>query len=138
MWSRDTLRFRGNETLEVHRVGGRWGKAPGRGCIDQAPSSDLAYLRASNCHNASENQREPKVAGRPKVVGRQVVNPCQGNSAHIRQSRPDYGLGFQAKVLEMVQGVPSSLGSGFRGQRERPVPVPLEVRKGSIIKPVYS
>ena len=32
--------------------------------------------------------------------------------AHIRQSRPDYGLCFQAKVLETFQVVPSSLGSG--------------------------
>ena len=32
--------------------------------------------------------------------------------AHIRQSRADSGLGFQAKVLNTVQVVPSSLGSG--------------------------
>jgi len=32
---------------------------------------------------------------------------------HIRQSRPDSGLGFQAKVLENFQVVPSSLGSGL-------------------------
>jgi len=32
--------------------------------------------------------------------------------AHIRQSRPDSGLGFQVKVLDTLQGVPSSLGSG--------------------------
>ena len=31
--------------------------------------------------------------------------------AHIRQPRPDSGLGFQAKVLETFQGVPSSLDS---------------------------
>ena len=33
------------------------------------------------------------------------------NMAHIRQSRPDSGLGFQAKVLETFSAVPSSLGS---------------------------
>ena len=37
---------------------------------------------------------------------------------HIRQSRPEYGLGFQGKVLTTFQVVPSSLGhalgEGFR------------------------
>jgi hypothetical protein len=28
--------------------------------------------------------------------------------AHIRQSRPDFGLGFQVKVLQPVEGVASS------------------------------
>ena len=32
--------------------------------------------------------------------------------AHIRQSEPDHVLGFQDKVLETSQGVPSLLGSG--------------------------
>ena len=32
--------------------------------------------------------------------------------AHIRQSRPDSGLGFQVKALEPFPVVPSSLGSG--------------------------
>ena len=31
--------------------------------------------------------------------------------AHDRQSRRDYGLGFQVKVLAIFQVVPSSLGS---------------------------
>jgi len=34
--------------------------------------------------------------------------------AHIRQSRPDSGLGFRVKVLKIFQVVPSSLGSGER------------------------
>ena len=34
--------------------------------------------------------------------------------AQIRQSRPDSGLGFQVKVLETFQDVPSSLGNGER------------------------
>ena len=33
--------------------------------------------------------------------------------AHIRQSRPDSGLGFHVKVLKIFQVVPSSLGSGL-------------------------
>jgi len=32
--------------------------------------------------------------------------------AHIRQSRPDSGPGFQVKVIETISGVSSSLGSG--------------------------
>ena len=32
--------------------------------------------------------------------------------AHIRQSRPDYSLGFQVKVLNTFEVVPSSLDSG--------------------------
>ena len=32
--------------------------------------------------------------------------------AHIRQSRPDSGLGFQVRVLKTLQDVPSLLGSG--------------------------
>ena len=32
--------------------------------------------------------------------------------AHIRQSRPDSGLGFHVKVLQTFQVVPSSFGGG--------------------------
>ena len=32
--------------------------------------------------------------------------------AHIRQSRPDYGLDFQVKVFKPFSVVPSSLASG--------------------------
>ena len=34
------------------------------------------------------------------------------NMAHVRQSRPDPGLGFQVKVVSTFEVVPSSLGSG--------------------------
>ena len=40
------------------------------------------------------------------------VSRCRANVVHIGQSRPDYGLGSQVKVLERFSGVPSSLGSG--------------------------
>jgi hypothetical protein len=33
--------------------------------------------------------------------------------AHTSQSRPDVGLGFQAKVLDTLEAVPSSPGSGL-------------------------
>ena len=32
--------------------------------------------------------------------------------AHVRQSRPDSGLGFQVKILKMVSMVPYSFASG--------------------------
>jgi len=34
---------------------------------------------------------------------------CRANVAHIRQTRPDSGLGFQVKVRIPFEGVPSSL-----------------------------
>ena len=40
---------------------------------------------------------------------------CRVNSAHKRQLRPDPVLGFQGKVLETFQSVPSSLDRGERG-----------------------
>jgi len=39
-------------------------------------------------------------------------NHCAANVARIRQSRPDYGLGLQVRVLKTFQFVPASLGSG--------------------------
>jgi len=40
--------------------------------------------------------------------------------AHTRQSRPDFGVGFQFKVLERFQVVPTSPGNGrenlYRGE----------------------
>ena len=33
---------------------------------------------------------------------------CRANMAHIKQSRPDAGLGFQVMVLETFEFVPSS------------------------------
>ena len=35
--------------------------------------------------------------------------------AHIRQSKPGSGLGFQVKVVKLFRGVPSSLDSGWKG-----------------------
>ena len=41
---------------------------------------------------------------------------CSPNMAHIRQSRPDSGLGFRdMSFLANFDVVPSSLGSGFTG-----------------------
>jgi len=36
---------------------------------------------------------------------------CRPNQAHMRQSRPDSGLGFKVQARETFQGVPSSLDS---------------------------
>jgi hypothetical protein len=35
--------------------------------------------------------------------------------AHLRPSRPDSGLGFQAKAVSKLQAVPSLLEAGLRG-----------------------
>ena len=53
------------------------------------------------------------------------------NMAHIRQSKPDYGLGFCVRFFKSFQVVPSSLGRGVTrvphvqlspAPRERPAP----------------
>ena len=41
---------------------------------------------------------------------------CRANLAHVRQSRPDYGLRFQVKVLSAFNVVRSSFGT-TRGQK---------------------
>jgi len=43
----------------------------------------------------------------------------RADSAHIRQSTPDAGLGFEVKVLQK-KCVPSSLGSGVAAYDLRP------------------
>jgi len=48
---------------------------------------------------------------------------CRANMAHVRQSRPEYGLGFQVKVLKPFYIVPSSLGSGSGGSACRGDPL---------------
>ena len=40
---------------------------------------------------------------------------CGANMAHIRQSRPDYGLGFQAQALKISSAVPSCLDAVIEG-----------------------
>jgi hypothetical protein len=39
----------------------------------------------------------------------ELMSDCRENIAQIRQSRPNFGLGLQAKVLKNVEAVPSSL-----------------------------
>jgi hypothetical protein len=43
-----------------------------------------------------------------RFVNRRFVNRRRANSAHIRLSRPDYGLGFYIQDLKSFQVVPSS------------------------------
>ena len=45
-----------------------------------------------------------------RVQGSEVR--CRANVAHIRQSRPDSGLGSQGKVVKTLQVLSSSLRSG--------------------------
>ena len=63
--------------------------------------------------NGSKN--EP---GAPRTsLGYPHIGPFVGraNTAHARQSRPDPGLGFQVKVLNVFAGVPCWLASGPGG-----------------------
>ena len=50
--------------------------------------------------------------GTTKWVAQLARFRCRAKIAHIRQSRPDSGLGFRVKVLKTFEVVPSSLGSG--------------------------
>ena len=45
----------------------------------------------------------------------------RANMAHVRQSRPDSGLDFQAKVIKTFKGVPSSLESDRCDSRPEPL-----------------
>ena len=55
------------------------------------------------------------------VFRRNVAAVCCGaNMAHIRQSRPDYGVGSYTKVVEIICVVLASLGSG-----PHPLDVPI-------------
>ena len=59
--------------------------------------------------------------------------------ARIRQSRPDSGLGFQAKVPKTFYLVPSSLGSGIERLRRLHSLDPSGVVSGSgLAKPFVS
>ena len=48
-----------------------------------------------------------------------IDDRCRANMAHIRQPRPDSGLGVQVKVLALFQGVASSLWSGGKGRQPK-------------------
>jgi hypothetical protein len=57
-----------------------------------------------------KNLRSNNSDGRALERGERDSTPlprCQANVAHIRQSRPDPGLGLQVKVLETFKGAPS-------------------------------
>jgi len=47
-----------------------------------------------------------------KAQSLQNLLHCRANSAHMRQSKPDFGLGWKMKVRTPFKVVPSSLGSG--------------------------
>jgi len=52
---------------------------------------------------------------RRRLAGFRGVESPEANVAHIRQSRPYSGLGFEANVLKQFSVVPSPLASGGRG-----------------------
>ena len=68
-----------------------------------SPGHSLPYLFLDWC-TCSQLQFELALAIHPPR--------CRANMAHIRQPRPDSGIGFQVKVLKPFSVVPSSLGRG--------------------------
>ena len=50
------------------------------------------------------------------VTEREKSRYSLANMAHVRQSRPDFGLGFQANDFNTFEVVPFSLGSGLRSR----------------------
>ena len=50
------------------------------------------------------------------------LNRCRANMAHIRQSRPYSGLGFEVKFRKPFQLVPSLLASGTKCSRSEGAP----------------
>ena len=74
---------------------------------------DLGYLAISE---SILQEGDPASWGRNTSVSRPCVLPhrcAERHMAHTRQSRPDSGLGFQVKVDQTFQVVPSSRGSGL-------------------------
>ena len=70
--------------------------------------------RMRNCRPAGPQSR---TLPRPQGGGLGVWALSYGRGTPARQSRPDSGLGFQAKVFKTVQAVPSSLGGGTKNRR---------------------
>ena len=66
-----------------------------------------------------------------KVRTRHIQDSQGQNSAHIRQSRPDSGLGFRVNFLKTFQDVPSSLGSGTTNRSRSSDVQTLIVARGS-------
>ena len=64
-------------------------------------ASETARARARECAKAG-----------PPDPGRSPHHHSQANIAHIRQSRPEPGLGFQVKPPETLEVVSFSVGSG--------------------------
>jgi len=65
-------------------------------------TADRQQAAGRQCAHASHHLEHSLPESLPPVR-------CRANMAHIRQSRPDYGLGFQAKVTKK-KVVPSMLG----------------------------
>ena len=62
----------------------------GRDCVKSLPSSYTGMY--------SQTARQPR---------RHCSSRCRSNMAHVRQSRPYSGLGFQVKVVDTISGVAS-------------------------------
>jgi len=61
------------------------------------------------CERMRQRQGE-RGGGRQGGRKRQRPMICRANSANVRQSRLDYGLGFKVNVLKKCSAVPTSIG----------------------------
>jgi len=90
--------------------------------------------RPKNMKNMHMNS-PPHAACTPPPI--HFTNPirCEANSAHMRHSRPDSGLGSQVKALTPFSVVASSLGSRPEHAHAQPAPRRLHSIKNSLYKP---
>jgi hypothetical protein len=79
--------------------------------IRQEHTRENLLRRGSHTPNPTPQTMNRRIPGR---TWRLCQYRCRMNMAHLRQSRPDSGVGFQEKIFKPFQVVPSSLGSGVR------------------------
>ena len=115
---------------KFRRKGWKW-KLKGKG---GQRLSTCTFSRSTGCRNAGfcseavvtcpgvyEHQIRARLGTAAARRSLQRSSPVQiealssfvSDMAHIRQSRPDSGLGFQVKVHKIFRVFPSLLGSGF-------------------------
>ena len=58
------------------------------------------------------SREECRVLLRKGEVPESTLNPLSSEQENSRQTWSEFGLGFQVRVLKIIQIIPSSLGSG--------------------------
>ena len=97
----------------------RGGEARARACVSERGRGRGGKRILMNCQTRTRrSKRSPLVESQacPTQALRLVSKRrCRANLAHIRQSRPDSGLGFRLTVRKPFQLASSSLASGTQG-----------------------